>query len=441
MNSLLMYGNLCFYRDVRMSVLKSILVGLLICVSLAAKAGPIFLITASPTSITTSPGQTTSIIFTVQNLASLTMQKMKYYAPALTTIVAGGTCGSTLAAHASCTVNTTFTAPQQTGQILLGPFTVCAQNGSICSTQNVSQRVRVTVTATASLIAYIANGNSNTVSICPVLSSGLLNTCTTFSDPSFFEPTDIILNSQNTIAYVADRGVGISVCPVNANGSLSTCSLTSADISATGLRLHIVNGQNYIYFTFDAFVYQCVINNDGSIGSCNTLTDRNFGLNAGRVTFSSNGSFAYVGSVSGLNICPVNQTTGEFGGDCASFMNGGVFVNAIRGLDINSDGTFLYVATYDGTSTVYICPISDGGATIGPSCTSTTGDSTFNFSDNFVTNIFMTNLNGYAYAPNGGGTTVSVCPVANSGASFGTCATSTDASFNEPDSVWIATFH
>lgn len=320
---------------------------------------------------------------------------------------------------------------------------VCFPGGTTCAgTRN---PLNVTLSSSLKRFAYIANHSSaNTISICPVLPNGNLSACTAHTDPTFFYPIDVILNNAATFAYVAnssdtDSGGSISVCSVNADGSLNPCTATNApDNQYCGLTLNSTNTLlYYAQYNFN-LIDICQVNSNGSLGSCTPYTSPSLDGPTGKILFNNYGTMAYVANYdsNSVSFCKVNSTGQLI--NCQNFTDPTI-VNPL-GAAINRANTLLYIFNYNNDtipSTVSICPINANGS-LSQLCAVSTGNGTFNFTDdNAINSVFTTNPL-ITYVPNGGAPSISICPFMANGL-FGNCTVFTDPTLTVPDSIYIAT--
>ncbi len=121
---------------------------LLLSLSGLAQAIPIFDITTPTKEITLVPGGTGTVTYTIENRINANLNNMEYTSPTLASR-SGGTCGTTLAQGANCTVELTVRAPDSvpaSGHILLDPLRVCViQRNLVCSVANRANRVVLNV--------------------------------------------------------------------------------------------------------------------------------------------------------------------------------------------------------------------------------------------------------------------------------------------------------
>ncbi|HLF66774.1 MAG TPA: hypothetical protein VI522_04080, partial [Gammaproteobacteria bacterium] len=315
-----------------------------------------------------------------------------------------------------------------------------------------SSLIDLTVTGAGSQVAYIANRDSNnSIAICPVNTDGSLASCASHTDPSFFNPIDIILNNDATIAYVANVDFStppdthtISVCHVHPDGTLGTCSAFSdpndtLDLYYTGLRLNSENTLLYATGYFNNTVSICPVAGNGALSACVEYQNNDFHGPSGRLVFNFAGLPAYVPNYNSFNSdFSVAICNSQFA-SCISAVDASFFHPLA--MDINASGKHVYVANY-GNDTVSICEILSTGTL--DTCTFSTGDDvganpTFDFSIS-VANLFVHNYNGFGYFPNEPDDTISICPINNLNGAIGVCTVFSDADITSPGSVWISTF-
>ncbi len=313
--------------------------------------------------------------------------------------------------------------------------------GSSSVTASLDAVVGSTTLTMKKIMAYIANCDNsvtNTISICPVIGGGSrLGTCQPYSNSTFNMPSDIVLNNTATFAYVANTGVpSISFCPVNPDGSISSCQdiTDGVNFDFTGLELNAANTLLYYTNYYGNRVGVCQVNSNGSLSNCSMLSTVFTGP-AGRIALNGQGSLSYTAQYHSdtVRICPVKQD-GSFD-VCSTPHSDPAFVE-LSGIEIDPTSTYLYLT--DAQSTVAICPINPDGSL--QTCSVSNGNNTFDFSSARTTNMFIGNFTGvsYAYVPNEGPTpgTISICPVQQNG-SLGTCINPSDPTLYSPKGIWV----
>ncbi|HLF66461.1 MAG TPA: hypothetical protein VI522_02490, partial [Gammaproteobacteria bacterium] len=209
----------------------------------------------------------------------------------------------------------------------------------------------------AGLTAYIANDdNTNSVSMCPVdESDGSLLTCTVLNDSTFNAPADVILTPKGaltdgaTMAYVANSDNDtISVCPVNEDGTFGFCKTPafsgSFELAFPGLRLSADNTFLYATDYYNDLVWQCPVAADGSLGGACTSFGGDpvsgaFNGPKGRMVLNLANTQTYIPNFnpSNVSICDSVFVT------CTTFDDSSAF-NSPLGLDIDVSGSYVYVA-------------------------------------------------------------------------------------------------
>ncbi|HXW53350.1 MAG TPA: hypothetical protein VEL47_04505, partial [Myxococcota bacterium] len=283
------------------------------------------------------------------------------------------------------------------------------------------------------------------ISICAVNNQGsLVSPCSSFFDPSIDQPYDIVLNAAATKAYVANHDGSISVCDVLPSGLLDSCAATviSTDNPLFGLRIDPIN--NNLYVTVfqapeDNVVFLCPLNGDGSIGSCQPLSEPGTGEVFGRIAINPDSTCAYLASGEPfVSVCPI-QPDGSFA-PCRSFSSSLAFTFTLA-TELSASGNTLYVSN-GGINEVYACPIIDSTA-CSPSnvgmCIASNGNGTFNFSGfDEITNLFASRF-GFLYVPNNANNSLSICPLTST-ETIGTCPNPAffDPTYNIIQSAWLS---
>ena len=292
-----------------------------------------------------------------------------------------------------------------------GSTNITATSGSITSAVDV-----VTVFIPT---AYVSNFLASTIEYCQLL-NGTFNNCTT-TGSGFNTPVSIALNPNASFLYVPDNGLAatVSVCSINADSSLGTCNYNTVNISPTGI---IINSNNtYAYLTNDIVGY-CQIDTNAQLINCAATAT---GLNhANQIALNSANTYAYItrnNSTDLVTACAI-QNDGSLN-NCTDVATG---ISNPAGIAINPANTFLYVTSV-GNNLVYYCPVL-ADATLGP-CVDTGG--TFNG----PFQIAIDPTGNYAYIANVFNNTVSSCSI-NVNGSFGVCV-ATGSGFNGPIGVAV----
>jgi DNA-binding beta-propeller fold protein YncE len=178
--------------------------------------------------------------------------------------------------------------------------------------------------------------------------------------------------------------------------------------------------QAYIANSGGNTISLCLVNTStGALSDCIAMSDPTFNGPWG-VSLNPSGTFAYVPNFLNdtVSICPVDPTTGQLQACVASGANGTLHKPQVA--RVNPSATYLYIGNNlptDNFGTIAICPLMDGGATIG-TCIPNTGDGLFASPQDILFSVdgsivYVANL------PN-----VAVCSVTNGGASFNGCTLS-----------------
>ena len=216
-----------------------------------------------------------------------------------------GTLSQCTAHHGSFTSCDTINGPFNKPQMLaLGPtgsvyvtnyandsITLCATNtqtGAIDAAQCQESSALFAGPAgiainKSGMTAYIANTQSNTVSVCPLQSAGPIDSCTEVNPGSTFStPTTITLNADETVAYITNAGNNtVSVCTMT-NRTLSSCQAQAVGTlnNPWGFALEKSGTVAYITNINNNTVSVCPIMN-GVFGTCSVINDSTFGVVTG----------------------------------------------------------------------------------------------------------------------------------------------------------------
>ncbi|MFN7097298.1 MAG: hypothetical protein ACK4PR_07040, partial [Gammaproteobacteria bacterium] len=172
-----------------------------------------------------------------------------------------------------------FPVDSSTGLLSSNPTTAYTS-----STQAYHQLTFATVNGTE--YAYITDQGNAVVYQCTINNiDGAFNTCSALLAPPGWSPYAIAFATVNNVqyAYVSDVSNGnIYQCSLNPDGSFSNCPVaTPATFPAPyGIAFATINNTQYAYIS-DAGVggpgnygnvYQCPVNNDGTLASCTIAT-------------------------------------------------------------------------------------------------------------------------------------------------------------------------
>lgn len=219
---------------------------------------------------------------------------------------------------------------------------------------------------------------------------------------------------------------------VNYKGRESLTNTISFKV-VNALRAYISNfGNNSISM--------CIVDSfTGALGTCTAIKDPTFNKPLG-MGINTNGTFAYVANhiwgSKPISICPIDPNTGLFGA-CTAVDGNGVLARANpQRAELNPANTHLYVATSMGNF-VFVCPLTNGGASIGTCIILAGNDAQENTTFNNTQDIAFSADGRFAYIANYNNL-VSICPVLDD-ATFGPCTTSGGPS-NSDTSTFVAPF-
>jgi hypothetical protein len=282
---------------------------------------------------------------------------------------------------------------------------------------------------TAGNLAFIANSGGNNVFLCTVNNlTGMFSNCKNTGGAGFNNPTGITLNSNRTLAFVANSvttNSQVTVCMVNiTTGVFSGCFNTGSGFNTVNsIGFNAAETLAFMTNTNANSVSVCDVNlSTGAFSNCRYTNGT--GFNGPReIALNSAGTLAFVANQNSniVSVCDVNLSTGAFS-NCRN--TNGTGFSVPLGVTLNASGTLAFV-TNSATNTVSVCSVTPStGAFSG--CTSTGGtgfnnphQSSFNST---LTLAFVTNYNG---------NTVSVCTVNASTGAFTACFT-TGTGLNRP---------
>lgn len=275
--------------------------------------------------------------------------------------------------------------------------------------------------------AYIANNNSNTISVCYVESTGALIDCVE-SDLGglLYNPTSIAVDGN--YIYVGNQLNGstaaLTICSFT-DGIVSDCTNTESpayDTDSGGISIN----NDTIYFTnADDYAYSCPVNGT-TIGTC-VKTNTTPNIWGGPVNFTSNYTYGVNNYQNSINVCSTSFDNCTDTGDVGDF-------SFTSGMAINSTATLAYIITpEDENQMLNYCSINTSTGLF-DSCNSiSAADSLINIDGNISTPTIYGDV---LYVPNSGNDTISVCPIADNG-SIKTCTASTMKVDNAPVAIYI----
>mgnify|MGYP000037010437 CR=1 FL=1 len=240
-------------------------------------------------------------------------------------------------------------------------ITLCSVNGSTlsnCADSGATglSRPRGITLNSAGTIAFIANYNDSTIIQCSV-SGGVLSNCTDSGASNISHPAGITLNSAGTIAFISNQG-GINTitqCSVS-GGNLSNC----ADSGARGLSNPVgmtLNSAGIIAFIAsynNDSIIQCSVSG-GILSNCADSGASGLSNPAG-IVLNSAGTIAFIVNQRNSTITRCSVNGGSLS-NCAD--SGASSLSNPVGITLNSAGTFAFITNY-GNNAIIQCSVSGG---------------------------------------------------------------------------------
>lgn len=334
----------------------------------------------------------------------------------------------------------TFTATPDTGFIVSRWLVddVVVQTGGLSYQLNDIQnnhQVEVTFQTATPLNAYIANSDSDYISICPVdeTDGHIIGTACTEARSNFDGPFDVTIDSVHRIIYIANRGDDtISVCQIKTDGSIDedSCTKTNPIFSSTeAVKLNSAGTHIYSSNFGSSTVTVCSVESNGAIDEGTCYESSAVFPNAAGFSSNNPDTKCYINdfSTNKVSFCPLNSDGTINEANCTS--STAIFPGS-GGLNLNFENTFLYVANYND-DTVSSCPLNQDGSIKEADCRK----SAANFSQ--VEAVVPSPSGTLIYTANRGANTVSVCQIDADGyVNDQNCTTTTDI-FQEPSGIAI----
>ena len=320
-------------------------------------------------------------------------------------------------------------------------LSLCLDGNGPISCQN--YKVTLPAIQPYAYVPNFKNGNTSTVSICPIKPDGGFGACVDASNV-FDGPTGIVLNSSGNIAYVSNYSLnGVKKCIINDDGSFGACTDSgSSGLSFNGPMGIVLNGTGRIAYVANNpgnFISKCSINANGTWGACvdSGNSGESFSGPTG-ITLNKAGDLAYIANHDGnaVIICPINPD-GTFGfcQDSSypiSFKSKGKFAvcflapgtfSGPNGVILNGTENFAYVTNYNN-GLVNLCRIQPDGSF---------GTCVDLVALNGPVGIVLNGTGALAYITEYNSNSVTKCSV-NIDGTFGICddSGSTGVSFNNP---------
>ena len=183
--------------------------------------------------------------------------------------------------------------------------------------------------ATGSLL-YLLDSDASRVLACSISGNTIQTPCVDTGATNIADSgVQLVLNSSNTLAYIASYQDYITRCQVTNNGqTFSSCTQLGADNSITfeeitGVALTNDNAYLYLMDNDQGNVYRCsTIVSGGNLTNCSTIAQYQYGWS---LTLNPANSTMYVAGTNffGVKSCPVNSD-GSLG-VCSTSTGGGFF--------------------------------------------------------------------------------------------------------------------
>lgn len=411
----------------------------LCCLNSAKAANPMWTLTPLTDTTISVPANGSAIVqYQVTNPYHNSPTLALKSVPGINQITSSGNCGSsfTLGYQQSCILTLQILGDSLQGNINDGPA-ICRQGNALqCYQPSTADALHVTKAASQNTKAYIANFNSNTISICSVTSQGLSD-CAAYSDSTFSNPISITLNPANTFAYVSNFGGStVSVCSLNNAGLIVSCTSISGFNNPSQVNINTSNTYAYVANAMDSEISICTIDqNNGELTPISTFLNSNI-VTPQTAQLNPLNNFIYFGNTSNsapMGICQVNNNLLD---NCTSSNGDNTFLTS-QGVTFRQNGTISYISNYSN-NTISICSASTSTGSLN-NCTAVI-DPTFDFSGNTDAQLFTSDNYDYLYVPNSGNNTISICPITYNN-NLESCMTSTaNNTLNGPSSIFLSTF-
>jgi hypothetical protein len=267
------------------------------------------------------------------------------------------------------------------------------------------------------------------ITICSVGFTGALSDCINHADVNrtFSGPVGVALNADRTKLYVAnisyneldyDGDGSISICPLEGGGdSFTDCTKKLDDTFRTVTSIMLNEDNTYAYITSagspgqsytDASVFICPLDEDGSFdGDCVASSGSGTFRNPRSSVIDPDGKLRVVNAYNNtISLCDLSDDQSTIV-SCTTITN--VTFNNVQGIGYNNAGTFFYIPNVDADQ-ISIC--NDNECIVQPN--GQENDPEFSFSDGYdgyKVGVFMSSANGKGYITNSGNGTVSVCTI------------------------------
>lgn len=214
-------------------------------------------------------------------------------------------------------------------------------------------------------ILYITNYSLDTVTRCFLQPDGTPYNCMDSGVGAIFKTPQGIAVHGST-AYIASGGINsLFQCTVSESGEFSNCFTRSEFLDAIfgvvydpNNEVLYISGQSYL--NGSSTISQCLLKKDGALFDCY----QSGGVN-GPLNLNSDGTILYVADSWGMN--NNGQNVSKCSIDNYGFIincvdsGAGTFPERVMGVAVNNDNTIGYIAMTLGKSAIYACQIDQNG--------------------------------------------------------------------------------
>jgi 6-phosphogluconolactonase (cycloisomerase 2 family) len=376
-----------------------------------------------PGSLAISPFAYSSVVIGRTSTAAITLTGSSGIANVPVTIVSNNP-GVVTVSPSSCTLSTTSNSCTVT---LTG---VSAGTATFSATAPGYSTLTSGVLTVNAGFAYVTSATPAQISYCNLNSTtGAFLTCNTSTGGATFnQPQGIALNPTNTGFYMLDQGIttnSLYYCSINNDGSVGTCQTTGGSGFTAGRFVKVNPTGTFAYINNGTSVFYCPINGDGSVGTCNTTGAF---VGTSDIAFNPAGTISYVTTGGSTTYyCSVN-VNGSFS-SCATT---GAGFTLTEGVAVNPAGTYAYIADR-GIPAAWACSINQttGAFTL---CAATgTGTN----SPDHAFGIAVDPTGAYAYVANYNDNAVTLCSISAVNGTLSNCTNTNPSAIALPFGIAV----
>jgi hypothetical protein len=379
----------------------------------------------NPSSVTVSPQGTATVQYTVTNQSN----KPKNLILKPTLGLSASPCLLTTKGS-TCNLTITVTGSQvPAGGIHSGPILceACKGNPNLnpCSQPSPGNQLNISVSSAFTIGGTVSGLISNGL----ILQNNGTDNLSISANATTFQFSTPVATGGNYNVTVLQQPVGQFCSVSNGSGSNVMSNINNVVVSCRNLFGYVSDYTNTLW--------QCPMDltTGGFGGSCTALTNTPPFEGTFTVTFAtfSGNTFAYVSDSNNiLWQCPVNMSTGDFSGSCVALTNspGFAYTTAVT-FETFSGNTYAYVS--DFSSTLWQCPVDTTTGGFSGSCTALTNTPAFGLTGNTVFKTFSGQT--FAYVADDNDAILWRCPVNTTTGGFtGSCTALT----NVPDFGFVS---